>query len=213
MATLSHKLSVYSDGSVKTDETSPTTNLRTMIAINQRIGGDTNQRNVYLTPSWNNDAGADWPITLGQKEKELIYRVNPGEFWNSRWISTEEKMQWACKVDTIGYLYMAEGSRASNWKWWFIVMASRVNYPAQVNVVNVLRYSGAWADIETIPVLDNYDHLNPETQPWLFPQVYATASLTPKGHFCMPLFSPIGRPHPNTDITGTWIPTEYLMPL
>lgn len=195
--------------------------IRTLISVNQRVQGDTNQRAMYTGPAWNRDAGADWDIWLGEKEKALIRRLNPREYWNGRWIETEEKIHWAV-WDRIGGLYQYDGiSRdTSPWRWHFICMAGRVGYPDQSNVLEILSYYnniqsgvGGWAEVSLIPVMDNYDSINAIDNPGWLPQVYAGSYLTPKGHFCMPMFSPLGRRHPlPNDITGCYVPTEYLVP-
>ena len=170
---------------------------------------DTNQWPIDPSERPASHGGAGYMITLGQAEIDLIKRVNsddPAYPW-------ERKKQWCCHEEP-GYLYVGNPDAESGWRWPMIVMGSGGVKQEKYNVVNVLDAKRGKRKIESIPVLDNYDHLSPRTHPHLFHRVIVTNPRgdwdSPVGVFWMPLFSPYGRKHPKGELTGSWIRSAYV---
>ncbi len=170
---------------------------------------DTNQWPIDPSSRPAAHGGASYMITLGAAEIDLIKRVNsddPAYPW-------ERKKQWCCHEEP-GYLYVGNPDAESGWRWPMIVMGSGGVRREKYNVVNVLDAKRGKRKIETIPVLDNYGNLSPQTHPHLFHRVIVTNKTgdwdTPVGIFWMPLFSAIGRQHPRGELTGAWIRSAYV---
>ena len=175
--------------------------------------GDTDQIGCCWTRNAGNCSGVANSFWLNDpKERELIRRVNTG----IDAISWEKKLHWAV-WSTAGGLYRADQRDRMDlpWKDTSLVMGSRSALPGEFNQVRVLRSLEGYTDIETIPVLDSYDHLSVATHPWLFHRVYVTNFIgktydTPQGIFYKPLFSPIGRQRATGDIDGFWVRERFL---
>jgi hypothetical protein len=175
--------------------------------------GDTDQIGVCWTQNAGNCSGIQNFFWLDdQRERELVRRVNTG----IDAIPWTEKLHWAV-WDKAGGIYRADqrNDMTIPWKDTSLVMGSRSALAGEYNQVSVLQAVGGYTDIETIPVLDSYDHLSVATHPWLFHRVYVTNAIgktfeTPHGIFYKPLFSPIGRRRAAGDITGFWVRNQFL---
>jgi hypothetical protein len=175
--------------------------------------GDTDQIGVCWTQNAGNCSGIQNFFWLDdQRERELVRRVNTG----IDAIPWTEKLHWAV-WDKAGGIYRADqrNDMTIPWKDTSLVMGSRSALAGEYNQVSVLQTAGGYTDIETIPVLDSYDHLSVATHPWLFHRIYVTNAIgktfeTPHGIFYKPLFSPIGRRRAAGDITGFWVRNQFL---
>ena len=171
---------------------------------------DTDQIGLCWTPQAGNCSGVTNWIELGQKEIDLIKRLNPGDSI----ASAEEKIHWAVWERT-GGIYFAEDRERAPWRWPSIVMGSKSSLPGEFNRIETLEIHKGYHRIATIPVLGSYAHISLATHPHLIHRVYVTNARgvtydTPKGPFYMPLFSPEGRRHAKGNLSGMWLRGKYV---
>lgn len=218
MATLS-KISVFSNGTLSVEGVPPPTsnNLRKMLRLFDVEGpntqGDTDQIGCCWTRQDGNCSGVSNFFWLdNQKERDLIRRVNTG----IDGVSWEAKLHWAV-WDKAGGIYRADtrDNMLIPWKDTSLVFGSKSSANGEYNSVKVLSNVSGYTDIETIPVLDNYDHLSVETHPWLFHRIYVTNYIgktydAPKGIFYKPLFSPVGRRRAAGNVDGYFVREQFL---
>jgi hypothetical protein len=175
--------------------------------------GDTDQEGVCWTRQAGNCSGVQNFYWLDDpRERELIRRVNTG-IDDIPW---DEKLHWAV-WDVAGGLYRAEQRMRMDipWKDTSLVMGSKSALAGEYNQVRVLSDIDGYTDIETIPVLNSYDHLSVATHPHLFHRVYVTNLKgvtydTPHGIFYKPLFDPRGRRRAAGNITGFYVRNRFL---
>lgn len=175
--------------------------------------GDTDQEGAGWTPTLGAFSGVSNFFFLDdQKERDLIERVNTGV--DS--IPWSAKLHWSVWSEA-GGIYRAErrDDMFIPWKDTSLFMGSRSALPGEYNLINVLSIENGYLNTETIPILQSYDHLSPETHPWLFHRIYVTNTVgktyeTPAGIFYKPLFSPIGRRRAAGEITGFYCRPQYV---
>lgn len=184
--------------------------LKRLFDVQDEDQDDTDQIGLCWTAQAGNCSGVSNWIELGQKEIDLIKRLNPGDAI----ASAEEKIHWAV-WERAGGIYYAEDRERAPWRWPSIVMGSKSSLPGEFNRVSTIEIRKGYHRIETIPVLGSYAHISLATHPHLIHRVWVTNSKgitydTPKGPFYMPLFSPEGRRHAKGNISGMWLRGQYV---
>ena len=169
---------------------------------------DTNQWPINPSSRVSAPGGAQYPITIGAAEIELIKRENPFDGI----YTADEKIQWAVRNQVGGIYYTPIYNDPPPWDWPAVIMGSKSN--TEYNQVKTFESEKGKTRIDTIPKLDTYDSISRISHPWLFHRVWVTNRNgcydSPKGVFWMPLFDAFNRRHPIGELTGMWIKNEYL---